>query len=203
MRFFEARHGDLPGKVRQITNQVKLCVVVFFNFAARVGFVGYKTTFDRLRPDDSVFSLICVLGRFDNEIVRDALKDLADQFWPGDAVGDGAVGVDAPAVGDVPVGEARESAVLHNADPSVFASELLDHAFRDFHSVVDDIVLADRVHAVDRQSSISVEARPGSHGSFELIALFARQAMVVAGRVHVEMTAYQVVDVCFLGRELE
>ena len=135
--------------------------------------------------------------------MRDALKDLAYQFWPGHAVGDGAVGVDAPAVGDVPVGEARESAVLHNADPSVFASELLNHAFRDFHSVVDDIVLADRVHAVDRQSSISVEARPGSHGSFERIALFARQAMVVAGRVHVEMTAYQVVDVCFLGRELE
>lgn len=135
--------------------------------------------------------------------MRDALRDLAYQFWPGHAVGDGAVGVDAPAVGDVPVGEARESAVLHNADPSVFASELLDYAFRDFHSVVDDIVLADRVHAVDRQSSISVEARPGSHGSFERIALFARQAMVVAGRVHVEMTAYQVVDVCFLGRELE
>lgn len=142
-------------------------------------------------------------GRFDNEIVRDALKDLADQFWPGDAVGDGAVGVDASVVGDVSVGEAHEAVVLHNADPSVFASELLDHAFRDFHSVVDDIVLADRVHAVDRQSSISVEARPGSHGSFERIALFARQAMVVAGRVHVEMTAYQVVDVCFLGRELE
>lgn len=113
------------------------------------------------------------------------------------------MGVDASVVGGVSVGEARESAVLHNADPSVFASELLDHAFRDFHSVVDDIVLADRVHAVDRQSSISVEARPGSHGSFERIALFARQAMVVAARVHVEMTAYQVVDVCFLGRELE
>ena len=135
--------------------------------------------------------------------MRDALKDLAYQFWPGNAVGDGTVGVDASVVGGVSVGEARESAVLHNADPSVFASELLDHAFRDFHSVVDDIVLADRVHAVDRQSSISVEARPGSHGSFERIALFARQAMVVAGRVHVEMTAYQVVDVCFLGRELE
>lgn len=135
--------------------------------------------------------------------MRDALKDLADQFWPGDAVGDGAVGVDAPAVGDVPVGESRESAVLHNADPPVRAPELPDHAYRDFHSVVDDIVLADRVHAVDRQSSISVEARPGSHGSFERIALFARQAMVVAGRVHVEMTAYQVVDVCFPGRELE
>ena len=44
--------------------------------------------------------------------MRDALKDLTGQFWPRDAVGDGTVGVDAPAVGDVPVGEARESAVL-------------------------------------------------------------------------------------------
>lgn len=190
MRFFEARHGDLPGKVRQITNQVKLCVVVFFNFAARVGFVGYKTTFDRLRPDDSVFSLICVLGRFDNEIVRDALKDLADQFWPGDAVGDGAVGVDASVIGDVSVGEAREAVILHNADPPVRAPELPDHAYRDFHGVVDDIVLVDRIHAVDGQASISVEAHPGSHGSFERIALFARQAMIVAGRVHVEATVY-------------
>lgn len=135
--------------------------------------------------------------------MRDALKDLADQFWPGDAIGDGTVRVDASVVGDVSVGEAREAVVLHNADPPVRAPELLDHAYRDFHGVVDIIVLADRVHAVDGQASISVEARPGSHGSFERIALFARQAMVVAGRVHVEMTAYQVVDVCFLGRELE
>lgn len=135
--------------------------------------------------------------------MRDALKDLADQFWPGDTVGDGTVGVDVPVVGDLRVGEAREAVVLHNADPSVCTSELPDHALRDLDRTVDDVVLADRVHAVDRQSSISVEARPGSHGSFERIALFARQAMVVAGRVHVEMTAYQVVDVCFLGRELE
>lgn len=135
--------------------------------------------------------------------MRDALKDLADQFWPGDTVGDGTVGVDVPVVGDLRVGEAREAVVLHNADPSVCTSELPDHALRDLDRTVDDVVLADRVHAVDGQSSISVEARPGSHGSFERIALFARQAMVVAGRVHVEMTAYQVVDVCFLGRELE
>lgn len=135
--------------------------------------------------------------------MRDALKDLADQFWPRDAVGDGTVGVDVSVVGGVSVGEACEAVVLHNADPSVFASELLDHAFRDFHTVVDDIVLADRVHAVDRQTSISVEAHPGSHGRLERIALLARQTMVVAGRVHVEATVYQVVDVCFLGRELE
>lgn len=111
------------------------------------------------------------------------------------------MGVDASVVGGVSVGEAREAVVLHNADPPVRAPELLNHAYRDFHGVVDDIVLADRVHAVDRQASISVEARPGSHGSFERIALFARQAMVVAGRVHVEATVYQVVDVCLPGSE--
>lgn len=134
--------------------------------------------------------------------MRDALKDLADQFWPGHAVGDGAVGVDAPAVGDVPVGEARESAVLHNADPSVFASELLDHAFRDFHSVVDDIVLADRVHAVDRQAVIAVDTCREDYGRLERIALFARQAMIVAGCIHIEMSVQQVVDALLLGREL-
>ena len=177
-------------------------MVVFFNFAARVFLVGYKTAFDRLRPDDSVLTLICVLGRFNNEIVRDALKDLVDQFWSGYAIGDGAVGVDAPAVGDVPVGEAREAVVLHNADPPVRAPELLDHAYRDFHGVVDDIVLADRIHAVDGQASISVETHPGSHGSLERIALLTRQAMVVAGCVHVEATVDQVVDVCLSGCEL-
>lgn len=122
--------------------------------------------------------------------MRDALKDLAYQFWPGNAVGDGTVGVDASVVGGVSVGEAREAVVLHNADPPVRAPELLNHAYRDFHGVVDDIVLADRVHAVDRQGSISVEAHPGSHGRLERIALLARQAMVVAGCVHVEVPVY-------------
>lgn len=122
--------------------------------------------------------------------MRDALKDLAYQFWPGDAVGDGAVGVDASVVGGVSVGEAREAVVLHNADPPVRAPELPDHARRDFHGVVDDVVLADCIHAVDGQGSISLEAHPGSHGRFERIALLARQAMVVAGRVHVEATVY-------------
>lgn len=53
-------------------------MVVFFDFAAWVILVWQKATFDRSRPDDSILLLICVLGRFDNEIVRDALKDLAD-----------------------------------------------------------------------------------------------------------------------------
>lgn len=65
------------------------------------------------------------------------------------------MGVDVSVVGDVSVGEAREAGVLHNADPPVRAPELLNHAYRDFHGVVDDIVLADRVHAVDRQASMS------------------------------------------------
>lgn len=117
--------------------------------------------------------------------MRDVLKDLANQFWPGDAVGDGTVGVDASVVGNVPVGEACEAVVLHDTDPPVRAPELQDHSHRDFHGVVDNIVLADRVHAVDGQTSISVEAHPGSHGRLERIALLARQAMVVAGYVHV------------------
>lgn len=102
--------------------------------------------------------------------MRDVLKDLADQFWPRDAVADGAVGVDAPVFGNVSVGEAREAGVLHNADSSVLASELLDHAYRDFHGVVDDIVHADRVHAVDGQAGISVEAYPGGHGRLERVS---------------------------------
>lgn len=79
--------------------------------------------------------------------MRVALKDLADQLRPGDAVGDRTVGIDASVFGDVSVGEAREAVVLHNADPPVRAPELLDHSYRDFHGVVDNIVLADRVHA--------------------------------------------------------
>lgn len=203
MRLFEARHRGLPGKVREAAAQVKLYMVVFFDFAAWVVLVGYKTAFDRLRPDDSVLTLICVLGRFNNEIVRDALKDLVDQFWSGYAIGDEAVGVDASVVGGLSVGKAREAVVLHDADPPVCAPELLDHAYRDFHGVVDDIVLADRVHAVDGEASISVETHPRSHGRLERIALLARQAMVVAGRVHVETTGNQVVYVGFLGCELE
>lgn len=123
--------------------------------------------------------------------MRDALKDLADQFWPRDAVGDGTVGVDAFVVGGLSVGEACEAGVLHNADPPVRAPELPDYAYRDFHGVVDDIVLADRVHAVDGQGSISVDVRPRSHGRFERIALLARQAMIAAGCIHIEMSVQQ------------
>lgn len=173
-------------------------MAVFFNFAARVILVWQKATFDRLRPDDSVLTLICELGRFNNEIVRDALKDLVDQFWSGYAIGDGAVGVDAPAAGGVSVGKPREAVVPYDADPSVRASELPDHALRDLDRTVDDVVLADRVHAVDGQTVISVEACPGDHGRLERIALLARQAMIVAGCIHIEMSVQQVVDVHLL-----
>lgn len=139
--------------------------------------------------------MICVRGRFDNEIVRDALKDLADQFWPGDAVGDGTVGVDVSVVGDVPVGEAREAVVLRNADPPVRAPELLDHAHRDFHGVVDDIVHADRVHAVDGQTSISVETLVSVACISVVAAMRARSTF--GGGVHADEIMGKIVHAAF------
>lgn len=135
--------------------------------------------------------------------MRDALKDPADQFWPGDAIGDGAVGVYVPAVGGVAVYKAREAVVPHDADPSVCTSELPDHALRDLDRTVDDVVLADRIHAVDGQAVIAVDACREDHGRLERIALFARQAVIVAGCIHIEMSVQQVVDVCLPGCELE
>lgn len=131
------------------------------------------------------------------------MENFVDQLWSGDAIGDGAVGVYVPAVGGVAVHKAREAVVPHDADPSVCTSELADHALRDLDRTVDDVVLADRVHAVDGQAVIAVDACREDHGRLERIALFARQAMIVAGRVHVEATIHQVVDVCFLRCELE
>lgn len=191
LRFFEARHPGLPGKVREAAAWVKLCMAVFFDFAAWVILVRKKATFDRTRPDDSILLLICVLRRFDNEIVRDAHKDLAYQFWPGDAVGDGTVGVDVSVVVGVSVGEAREAVVLHNADPPVRAPELLDHAYRDFHGVVDDIVLADRVHAVDGQASISVETLVSVAYISVMAAMRARSTF--GGGVHADETMGKIV----------
>ena len=130
------------------------------------------------------------------------MEYLVDKLWSGDAIGDGAVGVYAAAVGDVAVGKTREAVVLHNADPPVRAPELPDHAHWDMDAVVDGVVLADRVHAVDRQAVIAVDACREDHGRLDWIALFARQAMIVAGCVHVEATVYQVVDVHLLGCEL-
>lgn len=130
------------------------------------------------------------------------MEYLVDKLWSGGAIGDGTVGVYAAAVGDVAVGKTREAAVSHNADPPVRAPELPDYAHWDMDAVVDGVVHADRVHAVDGQAGISVEAYPGGHGRLERIALFARQAMVVAGCIHIEMSVQQVVDVHLLGCEL-
>lgn len=112
------------------------------------------------------------------------------------------MGVYAAAVGDVAVDKTCEAVVLHDADPSVCAFELPDHAHWDMDAVVDGVVLEDRIHAVDGQAVISVEAYPGNYGRFERVALFARQSMIVAGRVYIEMPVQQIVDVCLLGCEL-
>lgn len=69
-----------------------------------------------------------------------------------------ALCVDVFVLGDASVGEECETAILNNANPHVCASKLLDYAHREFHGVVDDVVLADRVHAVDGQALVSVEA---------------------------------------------
>lgn len=131
------------------------------------------------------------------------MENFLDQLWSGDAIGDGAVGVYLLAAGGVAVYKAREAVVPHDADPSVCTSELPDHALRDLDRTVDDVVLADRVHAVDGQAVIAVDACREDHGRLERIALFARQAMIVAGRIHIEMSVQQVVDVHLLGCELE
>lgn len=75
------------------------------------------------------------------------MENILDQLWSGDAIGDGAVGVYLLAAGGVVVYKAREAVVPHDADPSVCTSELPDHAHRDLDRTVDDVVLADRVHA--------------------------------------------------------
>lgn len=51
-----------------------------------------------------------------------------------------ALCVDVFVLGDVSVGEGRETAILNNVNPPVCASRLLDYAHRDFHGVVGDIV---------------------------------------------------------------
>lgn len=130
------------------------------------------------------------------------MENFLDQLWSGDAIGDGAVGVYLLAAGGVAVYKAREAVVPHDADPSVCTSELADHALRDLDRTVDDVVLADHVHAVDGQTVIAVEAYPGNYGRFERVALFTRQALVVAGCVHIETPVQQVVDVHLLGCEL-
>lgn len=51
-------------------------MTVSFGFATRVDLVGLKVPSDRLRPYDSILALVRISGRFDNEVVRDALECL-------------------------------------------------------------------------------------------------------------------------------
>lgn len=135
--------------------------------------------------------------------MRDALKDLADQFWPGDAVGDGAVGVDASVVGDVSVGEAHEAVVLHNADtprsrtrtPGLCVSGF-SRRCRRYRSREPRICSRWAGKHICR----GIPQGPWTLGR---IALLARQSMVVACCVHIEMPIQQVVDVRHFGCELE
>ena len=48
-------------------------------FCSQNHIVGFKAPLDWPRPDDSILLLICVLGRFDNEIVRDVLEYFISQ----------------------------------------------------------------------------------------------------------------------------
>lgn len=61
----EARHGRLPGKACELATQIQLCVAIFFDFASWVLGIGPQAALDRVRPDDSIFLLVSVLGRFD------------------------------------------------------------------------------------------------------------------------------------------
>ena len=65
LRLLETRHRNLPGKACEAAAQVHLCVAVFFGFASRVLGIWLEVVLDRLRPDDSILSLVSVLGRFD------------------------------------------------------------------------------------------------------------------------------------------
>ena len=65
--------------------------------------------------------------------------------------------VDFSVLGDAPVGEAREVAISHDSNLPVRSPELPDHVHRDFHGVVDDVVLADRMYAVNWRAGASVE----------------------------------------------
>lgn len=84
------------------------------------------------------------------------------------------MGIYAPAVGDVAVGKTREAVVPHDADPSVYASELPDHAHWDMGAAVDGVVLADRIHAVDGRTVISVEAPSGKVPTALFLLLISR-----------------------------
>ena len=60
----EARHGLFPRNASELAAQVQLYVAVFLDYAARVLGIGPQVALDRLCPDDSIFSLVSVPGRF-------------------------------------------------------------------------------------------------------------------------------------------
>lgn len=56
-------------------------MTILFGFATRVVLIGLKVPFDRLRTDDSILALVRIFGRFDDEVVRDALECLGSHAW--------------------------------------------------------------------------------------------------------------------------
>lgn len=66
-------------------------MTMLIDFSARLVLAGLKAPLDRLRSDDSMLPLVRIFGRFDNEVVRDALECLGSHAWSRGAVKDGVV----------------------------------------------------------------------------------------------------------------
>lgn len=64
LRLLETRHRELPGTAIEAAAQVQFCVAIFFDYVARVHGLGPQVALVRLRPDDSILSLVSVLGHF-------------------------------------------------------------------------------------------------------------------------------------------
>lgn len=76
----EARHGRLPGKACELATQVQLCVVILFDFVSRVLGIGSQAALDRVRPDDSIFLLVSVLGRYFVSLSRACVETIRDSL---------------------------------------------------------------------------------------------------------------------------
>lgn len=135
-------------------------MTILFDFAARVVLVGLKVPFDRLLPDYSTLALVRMFGRFDNEVVWDALKCFGSYAWTLGTVMDGAVqGNTFPGI-DRPIWHPLKAAMPHDADPAVGAPGLFDHSPCNHDGAVNDVALSHREHAVDRQEPVGVDAHP-------------------------------------------
>lgn len=55
---------------------------------------------------------------------------------------------------------AAQSVVPHDADPAVCAPELIVHSPDNYDGVVNDVALAHRERAADRQEPVGVDAHP-------------------------------------------